>query len=83
MRATKEKEKAKPKAARMVNPVTGKWMYLGCAEAARWLVETRKISHISDTTVRSIACGKAELLNYNAETVALVKREFPALCGIS
>lgn len=76
------KDLKKPKAARVVNPVTGKWMYLGCAEAAKWLVETRKIAHISSTTIRAIACGRAEHLNYNAETVKLVRSEFPALCGI-
>ena len=77
------KKSEKPKAARIVNPLTGKWMYLGCAEAARWLVETRRIARISTATVRAIADGRAEHLNYNKETVNLVRSEFPALCGIS
>ena len=79
----KSSEVKKPGASRIVNPVTGKWMYLGCAEAAKWLVETRKIAQISTTTVRAIAEGRGELLKYNAETINLVRREFPALCGIS
>ena len=77
------REPEKPKAGRVRNPVTGKWMLLGCKEAARWLVETRKIARISVTTVRAIAEGRGELLNYNFETVKLVRREFPELCGVS
>lgn len=72
----------KPNACRLKNPVTGKWMLLGCKEAAEWLVKTRKIAQISVTTVRAIADGRAELLRYNPETVKLVRREFPALCGL-
>lgn len=71
----------KPNACRMTNPVTGKPMLIGCAAAAKWLVDTRKIAKISTSTVRAIADGRAENMKYNPETVALVKREFPKLCG--
>lgn len=83
MGTTDNSKSSKPKACRMKNPVTGKMMYLGCAEAARWLVATRRIAKISVATIRAIADGRAQYLKYNPETVALVKREFPALCGIS
>ena len=78
----KETAPEKPKACRVKNPVTGRWMLLGCKEAAKWLVDTRKIARISVTTVRAIAEGRAEFLKYNLETVRLVQREFPALCGL-
>lgn len=80
MMGTKNRN-GKPNACRMTNPVTGKQMLIGCAAAAKWLVGTRKIAKISASTVRAIADGRAENLKYNPETVALVKREFPRLCG--
>lgn len=73
----------KPKACRMKNPVTGKMMFLGCAEAARWLVATHKIAKISTSTIRAIADGRAEHMQYNPETVKLVRAEFPMLCGVA
>ena len=72
----------KPKVCRVMNPVTKRWMCYGCTEAARWLMGTGRIAKISPATVRAIADGRAELLKYSPATVALVKKEFPALCGI-
>ena len=83
MKKSSAKVGVKPKADRVMNPVTGKWMYLGCQDAAKWLVETGRIAKISCTTIRAIADGRAEQLNYSPETVKLVKSEFPALCGIA
>lgn len=83
MKKSSEKVSVKPKAGRVMNPVTGKWMYLGCQDAAKWLVKTGRIAKVSGTTVRAIADGRAEQLNYSPDTVKLVKSEFPALCGIT
>lgn len=77
----KNTTKEKPNACRMRNPVTGRLMLIGCAAAAKWLVDTRRIAKISVSTVRAIADGRAENLRYNPDTIALVKREFPKLCG--